>query len=426
MSSSSDKPTNILKESLGRIHTRLLSDKKDREGYSGGPPATLQDIRLTQIYDAQLVIVEELLGSLDSEPTGSEIPRNKDRPLHDSAESSQVSSRVALRSIFAQKQIDHGNQNLSNQNPSSMKWLGGGSSSTLERRRRSLIQDNNKAIAAKKAQQLWRNNITLQANVRKEEALGLQIHLREERTKVQNFEEEIRQRALREATERQGELEAEAAAREAAAEAGRRAREVECSVCFETFDMGVAARLPCTHWYCWDHLAGMSSRRSFELTQVPLTNGLSPLDAFEAALNSRRQFRCCNEPVPVEILANSPMAQPDFVDGYVLMVLEQSTPNPVYCCQPECAIFIPPIMARGPDEMVCPACNTSTCRHCKGVAHGNQDCPQDVAMQRLNELAGMRGWRNCPRCNAMIERIGKLFQHRSYPDSCLHPLVLET
>ena len=127
-------------------------------------------------------------------------------------------------------------------------------------------------------------------------------------------------------------------------------------------------------------------------------------DAFQAAMNARRQFRCCNEPVPVEILANSPTLHPEFVDRYLLMILGQSTPNPVYCSLPNCALFIPPIMARGPDEMVCPACNTSTCRHCKGLAHDNQDCPLDENIQRLNELAGRMRWRNCPRCNALIER----------------------
>ncbi len=123
-------------------------------------------------------------------------------------------------------------------------------------------------------------------------------------------------------------------------------------------------------------------------------------------MNSRRQFRCCNEPVPVEILADSPTLHPEFVDRYLLMILEQSTPNPVYCSQPNCALFIPPIMARGPDEMACPACNTSTCRHCKGLAHSNQDCPLDENIQRLNELAGRMRWRNCTRCNALIERTG--------------------
>jgi hypothetical protein len=118
------------------------------------------------------------------------------------------------------------------------------------------------------------------------------------------------------------------------------------------------------------------------------------LDAFEASLEARRQFRCCNEPVPIEILADNPTTQPDFMDQYLLMVLEQSTPNPVYCCQPD----------RGPDEMLCPACDTSTCRHCKGLAHGNQDCAFDVNIQMLNDLAGRRGWNNCTRCNALIEK----------------------
>lgn len=130
-------------------------------------------------------------------------------------------------------------------------------------------------------------------------------------------------------------------------------------------------------------------------------------EAFESALTDRRPFRCCNEPVPVDILAGttSPLGRV-FVERYILLILEQSTPNPVYCWNPTCSEFIPPVMSRGPDEMDCPTCGNTTCRHCRGEGHAGRECVEDVETRRLLNLASRRGWRRCPRCQAMIERNG--------------------
>ncbi|MCJ1432775.1 hypothetical protein MMC27_002132 [Xylographa pallens] len=44
------------------------------------------------------------------------------------------------------------------------------------------------------------------------------------------------------------------------AERQRTARQRECTVCLDTFDMGIMVELRCEHWYCRDDLQGMATR----------------------------------------------------------------------------------------------------------------------------------------------------------------------
>jgi hypothetical protein len=122
-------------------------------------------------------------------------------------------------------------------------------------------------------------------------------------------------------------------------------------------------------------------------------------------MEDKKPFKCCNEPVPIEIFTQVSPLDSEFVDKYLTMILEQSTPNPVYCFDPSCAAFIPPVMARGPDELDCLTCNKTTCRHCKGQAHPSRSCPQDLNTQKLESLGSQMGWKRCPKCTAMIDRI---------------------
>ena len=273
MAFSSRQSTNVLRDSLLRIQTRLLNEAERRASPSGSQSATLRDLRLTQIHEAKLTIVEELLDSFHPENGQEELRQQPSRMADPAAAldqrefSDRVSSRIAVQCIFTQR--DNGRENLvlTSNNPfrnrqNAPPLTEGYESpflSDVEKRRQRQVQNNNKAVAARNAQQQWRDQIQKQANIRREESLKLLTDLRKERDKVKNIEEEVRERALREAAERNAEIAAEAAARAAAEEAERRAREIECAVCFDTFDMGVAARLPCMHWYCWEHLGGRSS-----------------------------------------------------------------------------------------------------------------------------------------------------------------------
>jgi hypothetical protein len=272
MASSSKKSTNVLRDSLLRIQTRLQGEEAERQASSSGSQsATLRHLRLTHVNEGKLAIVEELLGSLNSENGREELRQQQSRATDPTAVSVQeeisdrVSSRIAVQCIFTQRNSNIDNPGLPSNNPFRNRQNivppsedhGDPFLSEAEKRRRRMIQNHkNKAATARNAQQKWKDEIQKQANIRREESLKLLADLRKERDKAKDVEEEVRQRALREAAERAAEIAAEAAARAAAEEAERRAREIECAVCFETFDMGVAARLPCMHWYCWEHLEG--------------------------------------------------------------------------------------------------------------------------------------------------------------------------
>jgi hypothetical protein len=271
MASGSKKSTNVLRDSLLRIQTRLQEEEAEHQASSSGSQsATLRHRKLNHVIEGKLAIVEELLGSLNSE-NGQEELRQQQRRATDLAAASvqeeindRVSSRIAVQCIFTQRNSNSDNPGFLSNNPFRNRQHiappsedhGDPFLSEVEKRRRRMIQNNNKAATARNAQQKWKDEIQKQANTRREESLKLLADLRKGRDKAKLVEEEVRQRALREAAERAAEIAAEAAARAAAEEAERRAREIECAVCFETFDMGVAARLPCMHWYCWEHLEG--------------------------------------------------------------------------------------------------------------------------------------------------------------------------
>lgn len=125
------------------------------------------------------------------------------------------------------------------------------------------------------------------------------------------------------------------------------------------------------------------------------------LGAFQNAMQERRPFQCCREDVPVVML---PTLGPDFQRQYELMVLEQRTTNPVFCANQLCGLFIPPNNYRGPDTVVCPTCEYTTCRICRQPGHSGV-CPEDTEMQSTVALSQRNGWRQCPTCRNMVEKI---------------------
>src|SRR6266498_5971479 len=124
--------------------------------------------------------------------------------------------------------------------------------------------------------------------------------------------------------------------------------------------------------------------------------------AMERGLASKQPFRCCNHQVPIGLAHHN--VTPQFQQEYELLVLERSTPNPVYCKGRECARFIPPSQARGPDALHCSHCGRNTCKHCREWSHPGTDCPQNPEAQRAREMATSRGWKICPSCGNMVEK----------------------
>ncbi|KAI0486635.1 hypothetical protein F4859DRAFT_308544 [Xylaria cf. heliscus] len=195
-----------------------------------------------------------------------------------------------------------------------------------------------------------------------------QRQLEEDRILAEQMEEEARI----EETQIQAQEEAEERERI------RRERLRECAVCMEADDMGSMIQAPCMHWYCPEDLQ----------------------TAFQNALDGRQPFRCCLQEIPVELCSTT---TEDFRERYRLMILELTTPNPVYCSNRACGIFVPPAQYQGPDIAACHACGFTTCRMCRNATHVGI-CPQDVGMQEVVSFAARNGWKPCPNCNNMVER----------------------
>ncbi|RPB13662.1 hypothetical protein P167DRAFT_107531 [Morchella conica CCBAS932] len=163
----------------------------------------------------------------------------------------------------------------------------------------------------------------------------------------------------------------------------RRERMADCTACSEEGEKAEMAMLSCSHGYC---------------------TGCIKV-AFEGALREKKPFRCCDQ-VPIDSIA-AHFTQ-NFVRDYNDLMLELNTPNALYCSARNCSKFIPPTSIRA-DTGTCRACNSNTCRHCRSPSHTGI-CPADEDSTVVLGLAKEKGWKPCPGCQNMIERV----------DGCLH------
>jgi IBR domain, a half RING-finger domain len=196
-------------------------------------------------------------------------------------------------------------------------------------------------------------------------------------------EEEIRkyEAAHREREEkaRQAQLEKDEADKAA------KVNQANCTACGDPSDKAKMAVLACAHAYDGDCIA----------------------QAFQHALAGGKFFHCCNKaPVPIDLAV--PFLSVQFVTTYKAKMLELATPNPIYCAAPGCSTFIPTSDIKG-DMSTCPACSFVTCRLCKNPEHRGL-CPPDKNGKKLLDLASNKNWRQCRRCNVVVER----------DEGCLH------
>jgi hypothetical protein len=169
------------------------------------------------------------------------------------------------------------------------------------------------------------------------------------------------------------------------ADKAAKTNQANCTACGDPDDKAKMAVLACTHAYDGDCIA----------------------QAFQHALAGGKLFHCCNKtPVPIDLAASFLSAQ--FVTTYKAKMLELATPNPIYCAAPGCSTFIPTSGIKG-DMSTCPACSFVTCRLCKNPEHRGL-CPPDKNGKKLLDLASNKNWRQCRRCNVVVER----------DEGCLH------
>ncbi|GES63562.1 Zinc finger, C6HC-type [Aspergillus terreus] len=82
--------------------------------------------------------------------------------------------------------------------------------------------------------------------------------------------------------------------------------------------------------------------------------------------------------------------------------MEYSAKDRVYCADATCSKFIPPFAIQ--DELAtCPECHQQTHVPCRSLAHPHVDCPMDVALHDVLDMAEAQHWRRCYHCRAMVE-----------------------
>jgi hypothetical protein len=176
----------------------------------------------------------------------------------------------------------------------------------------------------------------------------------------------------------------------------------ECVSCMEEGERKDMLVLGCAHAYCGGCIAGSFPFHTYHI-RILIT---SSTEAVKSALKSRSPFKCCKATPPATSLArflSAPLLQ-----SYNVLLLELSTPNPKYCSNARCSLFLAPSSITGP-LAICPSCRTRTCALCSGAEHPGV-CKQDLAGQKVLELAGKKGWKSCPNCNFVLERT----------EGCLH------
>jgi hypothetical protein len=152
----------------------------------------------------------------------------------------------------------------------------------------------------------------------------------------------------------------------------------ECVVCGDEHGRDELLR-PCKHGYCDSCLQ----------------------DGFKNALSSRAPLRCCDLNLNVDECIG---LDDEFVEEYQELMLELTTPNPIYCSNRRCAKFLPPRVWVA-DVASCVNCRAQTCKYCRQKHHPGKFCPEDKETERVKELGKSKGWKTCPGCNHLIERI---------------------
>lgn len=153
-----------------------------------------------------------------------------------------------------------------------------------------------------------------------------------------------------------------------------------CEACGSRLHFALLAKTPCGHEYCRGCI-----------TQI-----------FGTSMTDEAFFppRCCTQPIPLE--QNRLFLDPDIVPQYQKKALEFSTSNRVYCSNPDCAAFIPPVFYIGKSVVSCEHCTAETCVSCKKAAHRG-DCAEDEELQKVLQVARESGWQRCQNCWGMVE-----------------------
>lgn len=155
-----------------------------------------------------------------------------------------------------------------------------------------------------------------------------------------------------------------------------------CNVCLEHLPAKETLTLRCTpepHIYC---------RRCL-------------IDLFNTAIVDTTLFppRCCKTVIPLDMCRA--LLSKQLVQDFDRKVEELATPNPTYCSDPDCSVFIS--LANITHGIAKCSCGRKTCVVCKAMEHGNKLCPEDPHVQLLMDAAKRSKWQTCGKCKNMVE-----------------------
>ncbi|KAM7190265.1 hypothetical protein V8F20_009772 [Naviculisporaceae sp. PSN 640] len=167
---------------------------------------------------------------------------------------------------------------------------------------------------------------------------------------------------------------------------------VECLICTEPIQRPLnlhSSQLPCGHVHCHECLAN-------GLRVAIRTMPFSPV-------------RCCQR-IDMSILRRTRVATADEIQTYRKKLTELNEDQPLYCHDPKCSDFIPDAL-RSKNVGKCRKCHKKTCTECRHVFHlGACDSEETAAappapQNAFNRFSAHMGWRRCPRCLIMVEKI---------------------
>ena len=131
-----------------------------------------------------------------------------------------------------------------------------------------------------------------------------------------------------------------------------------------------------------------------------------------AALSNRTMFppRCCNAtPDGINMNAVESYLEDDVLFRYLNVGEEYASPDPTFCCDPKCGIFIKVPANNISQWASCAKCHKSTCIQCKGayLDHPTADDHPELISKEDKELAEREGYKQCPnpKCRNLLERI---------------------
>ncbi|KAF8551368.1 hypothetical protein OG21DRAFT_1377821, partial [Imleria badia] len=159
-----------------------------------------------------------------------------------------------------------------------------------------------------------------------------------------------------------------------------------CVVCQDTFERGACFHAPCGHYLCPECTVRMAGVAVAEGNEE-----ISPLQCCNKAFSLKKFLKSLPEPLCASLAAKSK---------------ERSVPAPrrLYCPNDSCSAFLGR-STRRKRVVSCPRCRTEVCSGCKHISHSRQPCRRDVLAREARVCASEHGWKVCPTCAVIVERI---------------------